>query len=231
MNDPILIIGGNSGIGLATIRRLRADKIPLVAALRSPEKLAEMGIETQSFDATSEPDLDLPDRLGGLVYFPGSINLKPFHRLSDDDFLGDLQTNLLGAVRAIRAALPALKAAESASIVLFSTVAVAEGMPFHASVAAAKAAVEGFARSLAAEFAPRIRVNVIAPSLTDTPLASNLLGNDAKREAAEKRHPLQAVGSPEDVAALVAFLLSGESKFMTGQVLRPDGGLSSIRLF
>lgn len=231
MRDPILIIGGNSGIGLATAKRLQADDVQVLAALRSPEALAGMGIETQSFDAASGADLDLPDRLGGLVYFPGSINLKPFHRLSDDDFLGDLQTNLLGAVRAIRAALPALKASESASIVLFSTVAVAEGMPFHASVAAAKAAVEGLARSLAAEFAPRIRVNVIAPSLTDTPLASSLLGNDAKREAAEKRHPLNAVGSPEDVAGLVAFLLSAQSRFMTGQVLRPDGGLSSVRLF
>ena len=231
MKDPVLIIGGSSGIGLSTAKRLRADGVPLVAALRSPEALAGMGIETQTFDAASEANLELPERLGGLVYFPGSIQLKPFHRLSDEDFLNDLQTNLLGAVRAIRAALPALKASESGSIVLFSTVAVAEGMPFHASIAAAKAAVEGLARSLAAELAPRIRVNVIAPSLTDTPLASGLLGNEARREAAAKRHPLNAVGSPDDVAGLVAFLLASGSRFMTGQVLRPDGGLSSVRLF
>ncbi|MCH7224980.1 SDR family NAD(P)-dependent oxidoreductase [Haloferula sp. A504] len=231
MRDPVLIIGGNSGIGFATTKRLQGNGVPLLAALRHPEAVRELGIETQAFDATSAPDLNLPEKLGGLVYFPGTINLKPFHRLSDGDFLDDLQTNFLGAVRAIRAALPALKKSDSASIVLFSTVAVAEGMPFHASIASAKAAVEGLARSLAAEFAPRIRVNVIAPSLTDTPLAGHLLGNDAKREAAEKRHPLDAVGSPDDVAELVAFLLSDASKFMTGQVLRPDGGLSTIRRF
>lgn len=231
MSDPILIIGGNSGIGLATVKRLKRDGMAMLAALRHPESLTEPDVPTQSFDAASEPEFDLPDALGGLVYFPGTINLKPFHRLSDQDFLDDLQVNALGAVRAIRAALPALKKAGSASIVLFSTVAVRQGMPFHASVAAAKAAVEGLGRSLAAEFAPKIRVNVIAPSLTDTPLASNLLGNEAKREASEKRHPLQAVGSPDEVAELVAFLLSDRSKFMTGQVLRPDGGLSSVRTF
>lgn len=231
MSDPILLVGGNSGIGLATVRRLKADGVPLVAALRQSDPLDELGIATQPFDATSGGELDLPEKLSGLVYFPGSITLKPFHRLTDEDFDADLQTNLMGAVRAIRSALPALKASGSASIVLFSTVAVGQGMPFHASIAAAKAAVEGLTRSLAAELAPKIRVNAIAPSLTDTPLASMLLGNEAKREAAEKRHPLQSVGQPEDVAELVAFLLSGSSRFMTGQILRPDGGLSSVRTF
>lgn len=231
MKDLILILGGNSGIGLATAKRLQADGTPLLAAVRTPGPLAELGIETQPFDARSESPLQLPEKLGGLVYFPGSITLKPFHRLTDEDFLDDLQTNLLGAVRAIRAALPALKAADSASIVLFSTVAVAQGIPFHASIAAAKAAVEGLGRSLAAELAPKIRVNLIAPSLTDTPLAANLLSNEAKREASAKRHPLQAVGTAQDVAEIVAFLLSDASKFMTGQLLRPDGGLSSLRTF
>jgi NAD(P)-dependent dehydrogenase (short-subunit alcohol dehydrogenase family) len=136
----------------------------------------------------------------------------------------------LGAVAAIQAALPALKASGAASIVLFSTVAVAQGMPFHASIAAAKGAVEGLTRSLAAEFAPKIRVNTIAPSLTDTPLAGPLLNSDVKREASAKRHPLQQVGEPEDIARLVDFLLSPASAFMTGQILRPDGGLSSLRL-
>jgi NAD(P)-dependent dehydrogenase (short-subunit alcohol dehydrogenase family) len=124
-----------------------------------------------------------------------------------------------------------LKAAESASVVLFSSVAVVQGMPFHASIAAAKGAVEGLTRALAAELSPKIRVNAIAPSLTDTPLAGNLLNSDAKREATAKRHPLQQVGDPEDVAKLVAFLLSPASRFMSGQILRPDGGLSSIRTF
>jgi NAD(P)-dependent dehydrogenase (short-subunit alcohol dehydrogenase family) len=229
MRDPILVIGGNSGIGLATVTRLRRDGIPLVAALRTPGPVAAMGVETRAFEADGGALSDLPEKLGGLVYFPGSIVLKPFHRLGDEDFVADLQTNLLGAVRAIRAALPALKKADSASIVLFSTVAVAQGMPFHASIAAAKGAVEGLGRSLAAELAPGIRVNMIAPSLTDTPLASGLLSDEGRREAAAKRHPLRAIGDPADVADLVAFLLSDRSRFMTGQVLRPDGGLSSVR--
>ncbi|BCX48980.1 oxidoreductase [Haloferula helveola] len=231
MEHPILIIGGNSGIGLATVERLGRDNLSMLAAARDTSRLVELGVQTLPFDASKEPDFELPEKLGGLVYFPGTINLKPFHRLSDDDFLSDFQTNCLGAVRVIRKALPALKAGAPSSVVLFSTVAVAQGMPFHASVAAAKAAVEGLGKSLAAELAPHVRVNVIAPSLTDTPLASGLLGSDAKREAAEKRHPLQSIGRPEDVAGLVAFLLSDASKFMTGQVLRPDGGLSNVRTF
>lgn len=169
--------------------------------------------------------------VNGLVYFPGSITLKPFHRLTAEDFLDDFRVNCLGAVAAIQAALPALKAAGNASVVLFSTVAVAQGMPFHASIAAAKGAVESLAKSLAAELAPAIRVNVIAPSLTETPLAAPLLNSEAKREASAKRHPLQRVGSADEVAELVAFLLSDAAGFITGQTLRPDGGLSSVKTF
>lgn len=228
-----LLVGGSSGIGLATAKSLLAAGHQLTAACRNPEPLAHLGVPVLPFDALA-PELDpagLPEALDGLVYFPGSIQLKPFHRLTADDFLADLRVNCLGAVAAIQAALPALKKSGSASVVLFSTVAVAQGMPFHASIAAAKGAVEGLAKSLAAEFAPGIRVNVIAPSLTDTPLAAPLLNSDAKREAAAKRHPLQRVGSAEEVAELVAFLLSDASKSMSGQILRPDGGLSSLRLF
>jgi len=231
MSRTILLIGGNSGTGLATARRLLYKGDSVIAAARNAGPLAELGIQVQPFDALKPVAFDLPPVLDGLVYYPGTIMLKPFHRLTADDFLTDFGVNCLGAVSAIQSALPALKAAPAASIVLFSTVAVAQGMPFHASIAAAKAAVEGLARSLAAELAPKIRVNVIAPSLTDTPLADALLNTDSKREASAKRHPLQRIGEPDDVAELAAFLLSDASKFMTGQVLRPDGGLSSLRLF
>jgi 3-oxoacyl-[acyl-carrier protein] reductase len=231
MARTVLLIGGNSGVGLATARLLKAQGTQLVAAARTAGPLQELGIPVQPFDALNSGALELPPVLDGLVYFPGTIQLKPFHRLTGEDFMNDFRVNCLGAVSAIQAALPALKAAEAASIVLFSTVAVAQGMPFHASISAAKGAVEGLTRSLAAELAPKIRVNAIAPSLTDTPLAGNLLGSDAKREASAKRHPLQQVGDPQDVATLVSFLLSPDSKFFTGQILRPDGGLSSVRVF
>lgn len=231
MAKSILLIGGNTGIGLATAKHLQAQGHKLLAAARSPEPLAQLGIPSQPFEATGEVTLELPDALDGLIYFPGSISLKPFHRLTEADFLQDFHINCLGAAKAIQAALPALKKSESASIVLFSTVAVAQGMAFHASIGAAKGAVEGLTKSLAAELAPKIRVNAIAPSLTDTPLAESLLNSEAKQEAAAKRHPLQQVGKPEDVAELVAFLMSEASRFMSGQILRPDGGLSTLRTF
>ena len=231
MARTILLIGGNSGIGLATARLLQLEGNSLIAAARTPQPLAALGIPVQPFDALNPGPLELPPVLDGLVYFPGSITLKPFHRLTPEDFINDFRINCLAAASVIQAALPALKAAESASVVLFSTIAVKQGLSFHASIAAAKGAVEGLAIALAAEFAPKIRVNTIAPSLTDTPLAGNLLNTEAKKEASAKRHPLQQVGEPEDVAKLVAYLLSPQSKFMTGQVLRPDGGLSSVRTF
>lgn len=231
MPKTILLIGGNSGIGLATARLLQSQGNSIVVAARSPGPLAALGIPVQPFDALDTWALELPPVLDGFVYFPGSISLKPFHRLTADDFLNDFRINCLGAVATLQAALPALKAADSASVVLFSTIAAAQGLSFHASIAAAKGAVEGLTLSLAAEFAPKIRVNAIAPSLTDTPLAGSLLNSDMKKEAAAKRHPLQQVGDPEDVAQLVAFLLSDSSRFFTGQILRPDGGLSSVRTF
>ncbi len=231
MSKHIAIIGGTSGIGRATVAQLQADGHFVHAACRSPEKLADLGLVAQPFDAAAPGPLTWPERLDGLVYFPGSISLKPFHRLTPEDFQRDLQVNLFGAIAALQSALPALKASGNAAVVLFSTVAVAQGMPMHASIAAAKGAVEALARSLAAEWAPAIRVNVIAPSLTDTPLAGALLNSDLKKEAAAKRHPLQQVGRSEDMAALVAHLLSGHARFMTGQVLHVDGGLSAVRTF
>ncbi|MEP2776418.1 MAG: SDR family oxidoreductase [Luteolibacter sp.] len=231
MSKTILLIGGNSGIGLATAKLLKSYGINLIAASRSSDQLVALGIPIQPFDAENPAEMELPDSLDGLIYFPGTINLKPFHRLTADDFRKDFQINCLGAAEAVRQALPALKNAPSASIVFFSTVAVAQGMAFHASISASKAAVEGLTRSLAAEFAPRIRVNAIAPSLTDTPLAAPLLGNDEKKQLSANRHPLQAIGNPDDVAKLAAFLLSDSSSFITGQIHRPDGGLSSVRTF
>lgn len=167
-----------------------------------------------------------------MAYCPGSIRLRPFGRLKEEDFLEDFRLNVLGAVKTVRACLPALKKAKNGGgIVLFSTVAVQTGMPFHASVASAKGAVEGLTRSLAAELAPRIRVNAVAPSLTDTPLAKNILSDEDRRKAAAERHPLKRFGSAEDIAAAACFLLGASASWITGQVIGADGGMGTIRLF
>lgn len=226
----VLIIGATSGIGMKLAERLTGNW-RIWTASRGP---APAGIEAHiNWDASKEPlpAETLPEVLDALVYCPGSIRLQPFHRLTDDAFREDWEINVGGAIRAIRPALGALKAAETSSIVLFSTTAVTTGMPMHASVSAAKGAVEGLTRALAAELAPKIRVNAIAPSLTDTPLSSPLLRTERQREAADKRHPLGHIGKPEDLAALAALLVSQEAKWITGQVIHVDGGIGALRTF
>lgn len=223
-----LLAGGNTGIGRATLDLLRAEGHRVIAAVRHRAGLEET--ETLEWDAEKPTaELALPEAIDGLVYFPGTITLKSFRSLKDEDFQRDMEVNFFGAVRFLRAALPALQKSGSASVVLFSTVAVATGMPFHASIASAKGAIEGLARSLAAELAPKVRVNCIAPSLTDTPLAANLLANEAKTQASRERHPLKRVGDPVETAQLVRFLLSDAAGFITGQTIGIDGGLSALR--
>jgi NAD(P)-dependent dehydrogenase (short-subunit alcohol dehydrogenase family) len=231
----IFIVGGSSGIGLELVKVLNDDHHEIYVGSRTADTLTEMpGVHHLPMDVTDETlDLEtLPKTLQGLVYCPGTIVLKPFQRLTIDDFKEDFNINLLGAVKVIQGCIKQLKKSPSdASIVLFSTVAVNTGMPFHASVASAKAAVEGLTRSLAAEFAPRIRVNAIAPSLTDTPLAKNLLSSEEKRKASADRHPLKRIGAPQEIAHAAAHLLSDAGAWISGQVLPIDGGMSSLRTF
>ncbi len=228
----VLIVGANSGIGQQLASRLTGEARLWTASRSATSKQDSCHLAWDAADTTAPFPADgLPDALDGLVYCPGSIRLLPFERIGDAAFREDFELNLMGAVRAIRAALPALKAAPQASIVLFSTVAVGTGMPMHAAVAAAKGAVEGLTRSLAAEFAPKIRVNAIAPSLSDTPLASQLLKTDRQREAAAARHPLERVGQAQDIAAAAHFLLGDESSWMSGQVIHVDGGIGALRRF
>ena len=231
----IFVVGGSSGIGLELVKRLTLDQHHVFAASRNPGELSQIqGVHHLTLDVRDQSmDLEaLPDVLHGLVYCPGTIVLRPFQRLSVEDFVDDYQVNLLGAVKVIQASLKRLKKSPTgAAIVLFSTVAVQTGMAFHASVASAKGAVEGLTRSLAAEFAPRIRVNAIAPSLTDTPLAQTLLSSDEKRKASAERHPLKRIGSPVEMAKLAAHLVSDEGAWLTGQVIHADGGMSSVRVF
>ncbi len=229
MKKNLLIIGGSSGIGLELVKLLK-DNHNIFTASRKPGPLEELGVPHIELDVTGDFESleGLPDTLHGLVYCPGSINLKPFKMLSVDAFSQDMDLNFTGLVRVLKVVMP--RFAESASLVFFSTVAVGSGMPFHSSVAASKGAIEGFARALAAEYAPQLRVNVVAPSLVDTPMASRLLNNEKKQEKMAERHPLKRVGKPSDIAHMAAFLLSDESGWMTGQVLGVDGGLSTINL-
>lgn len=227
-----LIIGGTSGIGLEITKLLVAKNNQVIVISRQKRNIEELNnVIFYSADVT-KPIEELPeidDKLNGLVYCPGTINLKPFKNLKIDDFKYDFEINFLGAVKIINKYLNNLNQTDGASIVLFSTVAVQTGMPYHSSIASAKGAVEGLTRSLAAEFAPKIRVNCIAPSLTNTPLAEKFLNSESKLQSSIDRHPLKRIGNSTEIAELVYFLLSDSSSFITGQIIKVDGGISSIR--
>lgn len=225
----IVLIGGSYGIGLAIAKELQYENKVFIAS-RTNEEIAEMNVTHIPFDATTDT-LDtskLPEVIDGLVYCPGSINLRPFRGLKPEAFEHDLQINFISLVKVIQSVLPNLTASNQSSIVLFSSVAASMGMPFHTSVAAAKGAIEGFAKALAAEYAPKVRVNVIAPSLTDTPLAEKFLSNDEKKEKSAQRHPLKRVGTSDDMAQMASFLLSEKSSWISGQIFHVDGGMSTL---
>ncbi len=216
MKRNIVIIGSSHGIGQHIAEGL-AQESNLFTFSR-----------TTNFDVLKDtlPLADLPDVIDGVVYAPGSINLRPFHLLKAEDFAHDMELNTFAAVRILQALYPKLRKSESASVVLFSTVAVQKGMNFHTSIAMAKGAVEGLVRSLAVEWAPKIRVNAVAPSLVDTPLAAKITGNAKALEVTLEKHPMKRIGTPADIAEAALYLLSPRSSWVTGQVLHVDGGLS-----
>ena len=223
----VLIIGASSGVGAALVGLVQ-PQFQVYSLSRSatvPNVFKHFSCDVSS---DSLPVIDEP--LHGLVYCPGSINLKPFARIKPEEFVADFELNLIGAVRCLQHYQRNLQAADAASVVLFSTVAVQTGFPFHATVSASKGAIEGLTRALAAEWAPKIRVNAIAPSLTDTPLAQNLLREDSKKQVAAARHPLKRLGEAEDIAQMAWFLLSEHAAWITGQVMHVDGGLSAIKV-
>ena len=227
-----LIIGGTSGIGAAISRSLsEAGHQLYIVSRNEPENLpgGAQHFKADILDADTDWSAFLPEALHGLVYCPGTIKLRSFKGMKPAHFEEEFRINVSGAVAAIHAALRPMQKAGNASVVLFSTVAVQTGLPFHATIAAAKGAIEGLTRALAAEFAPSIRFNAIAPSITNTPLAGRLLDNEKKQEAAAQRHPLKRFGEPEDIAQTAIFLLSGQSSWITGQIIHVDGGYGSLK--
>ena len=227
-----LIIGASSGIGKELARQLAESGKQVIGTFNKNKPIVENPhIHLHHLDVLEDSiSLDfLPDELDGFVYCPGSINLRPFERIKPADFELDYKLQVIGAIKLLQLVLPRLKKSANASIVLFSTVAVQTGLPYHTQVAASKGAMEGLIKALAAEYAPTIRVNGIAPSLTDTPLAASLLNNVQKKEANALRHPLKRIGTTEDIANMAAFLLSEKASWITGQILHVDGGMSSLK--
>ncbi|NNE25669.1 MAG: SDR family oxidoreductase [Saprospiraceae bacterium] len=227
-----LIIGASSGIGAALTQSLISEGHHIIGTHnKTLPAFQHDNLKWVQLDVTAS-DIDLsfiPDQLDGLAYCPGSINLKPFSRLKPEAFIEDYKLNVIGYTQILQAAIPSLKNNGPGAVVAFSTVAVQNGFPFHAQVSASKGAIEGLTKSLAAELAPSIRVNAIAPSLTQTRLADKLLSSEDKIENNNNRHPLKRIGQAEDIAAMAAFLLSDKASWISGQIMRVDGGMSSIR--
>lgn len=231
-NKNYVIVGGSSGIGLSLVKQLVSEGANVTVISRTSENLQNMtSIRHIPLDVVADEfdKNDLPDEIHGLAYCPGTINLKPFRSLKMEDFQHDFDVNVMGAVKVLQASYRKFVKGD-ASVVLFSTVAVGLGMPFHSSIAAAKGAVTGLTKSLAAEWSPNIRVNCIAPSLVNTPLADRLLSTPEKEKDSANRHPLKRVGKPEDIAEMAAYLLSDKSSWMSGQVIGVDGGMSSLKV-
>lgn len=237
--NKVLIYGGSGAVGSALARKLKGQGYQLHLAGGNEDSLKALALET---NATYTPGnileesfvqkvmSEVGDELGGLVYAIGTINLKSIRRLTKEDFLQDFSLNAIGAALAVQGALPALKKGGSgSSVVLISSIAASRGFPMHASISMAKGAVEGLTVALAAELAPTIRVNAIAPSLLEnSKLSASVLGNEDSRDKMARQHPLGRLGQPEDIAAMAAFLLSKEAGWISGQIIGVDGGKSNL---
>ena len=229
MQKNILVIGGNSSIGQEVIMLANSQGDNVIATSRSLIDIPLKNfIQLDPNDDLSGLDT-LPDSIDALLYCPGSISLKSIQRMDISDFRDDFRINVEGAFNIIKKVLPNLKKDDGASVVFISSVAAKNGMTFHSSIAASKAALEGFARSLASELAPRVAINCVAPSLTNTPMAEHLLNNEKKLQSSEERHPLNTIGDPARIAGVIYNLFSAKDNWITGQTINVDGGLSTLR--
>jgi NAD(P)-dependent dehydrogenase (short-subunit alcohol dehydrogenase family) len=226
-----LIIGASSGIGLQLATTLAAEGHKVIGTYNTHTKensnivYHKLNVQDETVDLSF-----LPEAIDGLVYCPGSINLKPFGRIKPEDFTNDFNLQVGGFIKVLQAVQPLLKKSEHAAVVVFSTVAVQVGLPFHTQVSASKGAIEGLTKALAAELSPSIRINCIAPSLTDTPLAASLLNTEEKKAANALRHPLKKIGTAADIANMASFLLSEKAGWITGQIMHVDGGMSTVKV-
>ena len=229
MSKTILIAGASSAIAQSSIIQLQQKNHTVIALSRQP--LTIPGVEchqVEGYQPEQLPAIDQP--LDGMVYFPGAINLKPFNRISLADFKNEMDIHAWGAVSVLQKYVPLIPKTQTGSVVLLGSVATQLGMPYHASVSMAKGAIHGLTLALAAEWAPRIRVNTVAPSLTDTPMGEKLINTPEKREFIEKKNPMGKIGEVEDIAHAITFLLSDEAKWITGQVVSVDGGMGKLKL-
>ena len=224
----IAIIGGSKGIGSAILLQ-QLEKNFVYNISRSAPEITHPNLKHFTVDVLKDalPEIEAIDTL---IYCPGSINLKPIGNLSIDDFRNDFEINVIGAVKAIQKYLPILKKGDEPSIVLFSTVAAKLGMPFHASIATAKAGIEGLVKSLGAELASVVRINAIAPTITETSLSSNILRNDRMKENMTERHPMKGYLKPTEVAEMADFLISEKAKSISGQIFEMDYGIVSFKI-
>lgn len=230
MQKNFLIVGGSNGIGRALTHQL-IEAGHNVYATYHKNAVNDENISYQFYSVEENNELiNLPEIIHGIAYCPGTIDLKPVSRITPEQMVQDYKIQVVGAFNVLKQVLPKLKQAEQASIVLFSTVAVNTGFPFHTLVACSKGAIQGMTTSLAAELAPKIRVNCIAPSITQTPLAQHILSTEEKVNVNAQRHPLKTIGQPEDIASMAAFLITDQSKWITGQVMHIDGGMSKLKI-
>lgn len=225
----IIIIGGSSGIGFEVLKQQLQNNNIVFNLSRTKPAISNQNLHHFDLDILSDqlPEIEHVDHI---IYCPGSINLKPILSLTIDDFRQDFEINVIGAVKSIQKYLPKLKQAAKPSIVLFSTVAAKLGMPYHASIATAKAGVEGLVKSLGAELAPNIRVNAIAPTITSTPLSASILRNERMKEMMAERHPMKKYLDPEEVASMVDFLISEKANAISGQIFEMDYGLVTFKI-